>query len=203
MAALLLLAACGDDDGGADAATDALEDAFVEDASSEDSSAEDVGTGADVTVVDAGDDGGAMDASQDASEPSDAGDDASADAGDDGGRDAGCMYLDSLYYTDCETGFEAFRHFVSDTFPAECPDFYVIDGMRYDSSEEALASLRCEPSCLRTPRNSVTLLRCGRRTGYITFEDETGCTPPLILETPDGVFESADAWDRAAPCDPK
>ena len=46
---------------------------------------------------------------------------------------------------------------------------------------------------------SVSLLRCGVRTGYIVYRDD-GEDCPELLETPDGLFESAAAWNEAFPC---
>ena len=171
------------------------------------------------TAPDAGSDvdaSAATDSGIDAGRESDAGIDAGADGGGsdagaetDGGRDAGtgpdagsdagdCTYLDlSIWISDCGDGYQYVRRW-TDT-GGVCPEYYTIDGMRFPTLEEALASKTCTPDCLRAPSTSVTVLRCGHRSGYIVYEDsDMSC--PAVYETPDGLFESIAAWDAAAPC---
>ncbi len=189
------LAACGDDDG---PTTDSGADAVVVDGG--DDAARDAGD--DAATTDAGDDA-ATDAGDDAG-ASDAGDDAAAaDAGDDADmRDAGCTYLDSDFITDCDTGFQRLRHFVSTTGDAaDCPEFYVLGGTRFDTFAEAMDSQSCVHECLRQARNSFTVLRCERRTGYISYQDFDGCRESAeVIDTADGIFRDSAEWNEAVPC---
>ncbi|MEM9862338.1 MAG: hypothetical protein AAF938_12010 [Myxococcota bacterium] len=124
--------------------------------------------------------------------------DMSADATDDA---AECTYLDDLFITDCPSGFERFRRFVDRSDPDACPEYFLLNDTRYETLEDAFATEGCLAECVRAPSTSVTLLRCGRRTGYITFEDAAGCDPASVIETSDGIFRDAAEWDEAAPCE--
>ena len=117
--------------------------------------------------------------------------------------DAGvtCDYLDlDVWITTCGTGYVYVRRFAPIEAPASaCPEYYVLRGMRYDDLRAALTAGGCDAACLRRAATSVSLLRCGVRTGYIVFEDaEDDCEP--VYETPDGLFPSIEAWNEAHPC---
>ena len=198
---VLLVAACGDD---SSRALDAALDAPTQDTAQADVSAANQDSSTDSAIADAGDDvpfDAADDAGEDTGGAEDAGDvGGDGDAGEDASVDAGCAYLDDVYITDCETGYERLRRFVSTSDPIACPEFFTIGGERFATQDEAMASLRCAVECLRSARNSVSLLRCGRRTGFISFVDDMGCASADVLETADGIFASSDEWDAAAPC---
>ena len=160
------------------------------------------GGSADASIVDAGaaadasrlDGGAAIDAGR-----ADAG--ASADAGSaiDGG--ATCDYLDlDIWIVSCGgRNLYARRFTVPSGATAACPDYFTLGSTRFDTLADALASQTCQTDCLRAASTSVTLLRCGRRTGYIVFRDAEGSCPD-VYETPDGLFGSAAEWDAAFPC---
>ncbi|MEO0325019.1 MAG: hypothetical protein AAF447_18810 [Myxococcota bacterium] len=161
----------------------------------------------DASLPDAGDEDAFGDAGQeeDAGEEDDAGqeDDAFVDAGPDLGRDAGpeCAFLDlTIFLVPCGSGESYLRHWTpTSESPASCDDYWTLGRARFPTREAALTSDGCDATCLRQPSTSVTLLRCGRRTGYIEYRDaEDDCAP--LLETPDGLFESVEAWNEAAPC---
>jgi hypothetical protein len=174
------------DAGPADGAAD---DAAVDDAGPIDASI-DAGS-ADAASLDAGADAMVADAM--------VADAMIADAGTpDGG---GCDYLDfDIWIGICAGTDRYIRRFqnVAGTTTG-CPDFYRIGTTRYESLADALTAQSCDPGCLRAVATSVTLLRCGVRTGYIVFEDrEMDCEP--VYETPDGLFPSVEAWNAAHPC---
>ncbi|MCA9604545.1 MAG: hypothetical protein KC619_03050, partial [Myxococcales bacterium] len=118
----------------------------------------------------------------------------------DAGTDAGaCAYLDlDLWISDCGSGHAYVRRW-TDTGSAGCPDYYTVGSARYATLADALSMNGCDPDCLRAAAMSVTLLRCGVRTGYITYRDpEMDCDE--LLETPDGLYGSVAEWNTAHPC---
>ncbi len=127
------------------------------------------------------------------------------DAGEpgDAGMDAGCGYLDlGIFIADCASGYVYVREWsgTGEFDPDLCPTYYTVGATRFDTLEAALASDSCDPECLRGAGMSVTLLRCGRRTGYIVYRDR-GEDCDDAYETPDGIFPSIEAWDEAHPCE--
>ncbi len=200
--ALLMLGGCGDGsttDAGTPADAAAGMDAGV---------SPDAGGSTDAATPDAGgsiDAGGPTDAGATDAATTAAGTmtDAGTDAGGptDAGTDAGgCDYLDfDIWITDCGSAHPYVRRWTDIGGASGCPDYFTIGGTRYATLADALASMSCDSDCLRRAAMSVTLLRCGVRTGYITFEDpEMDCDD--LLETPDGLFRSREEWDAAHPC---
>ncbi len=192
--------ACGDDA----AVEDAGNDGSVEDAAASDGGL-DGGAADALTSLDAGDDAGTVDTGPGDTGPGDGG---SADSGLDGGptdagMDAGCGYLDlGIFIADCASGYVYVREWsgTGEFDPDLCPTYYTVGATRFDTLEAALASDSCDPECLRGAGMSVTLLRCGRRTGYIVYRDR-GEDCDDAYETPDGIFPSIEAWDEAHPCE--
>ncbi len=152
-----------------------------------------------------GDDAGATDAGASDAGASDAG---TADAGapDAGAPDAGpppdagptCSYIDlDIWIADCTGGPTYVRRW--NDLDGRCPDYFTVGPTRYSTLMDALSMNGCDADCLRRAATSVSLLRCGRRTGYISFEDpEMDCDP--LLETPDGLYGSVEEWNAAHPC---
>lgn len=193
----LALVGCGDVSGGEDAggAADAGQpaDAGARDAAMDDAAIDDDAGPADAGARDAGGiDAGTDDAGVDGG-PADGG------GGDAGAPDGGaCSYLDlGLWIGDCGGSHTYIRHW-TDT-GGVCPEYFTVGSARYDTLEAAMSTHSCERSCLRAASTSVSLIRCGVRTGYIVYRDE-GEDCPELLETPDGLFESVEAWDDAFPC---
>jgi len=190
LALLLSLAACGDGPGDGDAGTRVDAPAAV-----------DAGAGEDApSIVDAPSSDDAP-ASLDARELVDTarGGDAYV-ARDDAGppTDTGCTYLDEPLIVFCVEAYDYVRSWTAVEGAEACPPYATgTDGERYDTVAEAIAGSVCEDSCVWRAAMSVSLLRCGRRTGYIEFRAE-GCDP--VIETPDGIFRSREEWDAAAPC---
>lgn len=195
---LVLVPACSETpEGGADAAA---RDVGVLDAPSLDAPAADGASGDDAGAdASALDDAGAADAAvTDSGGTSDTG---LSDAG--GSLDAGtsCDYLDlDIWIVSCGgRDLYARRFTVPSGATAACPDYFTLGTARFDTLAEALASQSCESDCLRAAGTSVSLLRCGRRTGYIVYRDPDGSCPD-VYETPDGLFGSVAEWDAAFPC---
>ena len=126
----------------------------------------------------------------------------------DGGVDAGvdldlgppapmCSFLDDVFIVSCAAGYRYLRRWYA-IDGGECPDYYTLDGATFETEAEALASDACSPDCTRHPSTSLTIIRCGVRTGYIIFRDDD-CD--VAIETPDGIFPSREAWDEAHPCE--
>ena len=80
---------------------------------------------------------------------------------------------------------------------ATCPDAYALGGAKYASLSQALAAQSCNPACVRKAFQAVMLLRCGKKTEFITYRAE-GCTD--VIDTPDGLFRSVEEWNAAKPC---
>jgi len=135
----------------------------------------------------------------DAPERTDAAEGADARPGLDSGAaaDTGCTYIDEPRIVYCVDTYEYVREWISIDGPA-CPPYATgTGGERYATLVEAIVGSACEDACVWRASTSVSLLRCGRRTGYIEFAAE-GCDP--LYETPDGIFRSIADWDAAAPC---
>ena len=198
LAGSLVCLACGGTPGDGDAgpADAGTPDGGALDAGSLDAGPRDGGPGPqDGGAGDGGaSDGGSADGGSADGGPSDA-----APSDDAGAVDGGsCSYLDlELWIGDCAGGYSYIRRW-TDT-DGVCPEYFTVGSTRYETLEEALSTSACEAECLRHPSTSVSLIRCGVRTGYIVYRDE-GEDCPSLLETPDGLFESADAWDEAFPC---
>ncbi|MBX3271751.1 MAG: hypothetical protein KF729_15900 [Sandaracinaceae bacterium] len=194
------LAGCGGAQGGEDGG--ARDAGGTLDAGAMDGGALDASAPADAAPQDAASsDAAPSDASSDAASSDAASSDAASSdaAASDGGVE--CDYLDfDVWITDCGAGYVYVRRFAPIDAPASaCPEYYTLRGVRYDDLPAALAAGGCQPECLRRAATSVTLLRCGVRTGYIVFEDaEDDCEP--VYETPDGLFPSVEAWNEAHPC---
>lgn len=129
-----------------------------------------------------------------ASAASDAG--PSTDAGP--SPDTGCTYIDQPYIVFCVEDYEYVREWTAIEGGAACPPYATgTRGDRYATLAEAIAGSACEDACVWRAGTSVSLLRCGRRTGYIEFVAD-GCAS--LYETPDGIFRSLEEWHMAAPC---
>lgn len=112
--------------------------------------------------------------------------------------DTGCTYIDEPLIVYCVDAYDYVRGWTAVEDPKGCPPYATgTDGERYDTVAEAIAGSACEDSCVWRAAMSVTLLRCGRRTGYIEFRAD-GCDS--VIETPDGIFRTREEWDMAAPC---
>ncbi len=112
--------------------------------------------------------------------------------------DTGCTYIDEPIIVYCVDAYDYVRNWTAIEGAEACPPYATgTDGERYATVAEAVAGSACEDSCLWRAGISVSLLRCGRRTGYIEFRAE-GCDS--VIETPDGIFRSREEWDMAAPC---
>ena len=114
--------------------------------------------------------------------------------------DPRCAYLDlNVRYVRCALGdYQVLRRFEDPGLgDAACPPYHVLRGTRYASAEDALAGESCDGSCRYAPQNSFTVLRCGMRTGYELW---TARECDDIYVTPDGVYPSVEAWERANPC---
>lgn len=160
--------------------------------------------------ADSGADGGAADGGSDAGADGGAADGGAADGGAadggaaDGGSDAGdCEYIDlDIYIVDCAEGYTYLRRWQRlGGSEAECPDYYTLGGTRFDGLDDAIASASCDSECLRRAGTSVSLIRCGHRSGYIVYRDAEPESCGEVYETPDGLFPSIEAWDEAAPCE--
>ena len=147
-------------------------------------------------------DGGVGDRDASASDAGDTGPDASPiDAGTPDAGGTMCGYLDlDIYIVDCAGGYRYLRRWQPTSGdPGECPEYYTLGPMRFDTLEAALGSDSCDPNCTRGASTSVSAIRCGRRTGWIVFRDvEDDCGE--VYETPDGLFASLEEWDSMHPC---
>lgn len=186
LALVLSLAACGDGPGDGDAGTRVDARAAEDAATSEDApSRDDAPASLDARVF-------TDTALVDAYVPHDAGPDAGPPT------DTGCTYLDEPLIVYCVDAYDYVRNWTAIEGAEACPPYATgTDGERYATVAEAIAGSSCEDSCVWRAAMSVSLLRCGRRTGYIEFRAD-GCDP--VIETPDGIFRSREEWDMAAPC---
>ena len=156
----------------------------------------------DATVgADVGEDAALVDAASDASTDAGSVDASMMDAESDAQRsDPRCMFLDlDVRYVRCEqSDYQLLRYFEDrDLGDVTCPPYYVLRGTRYTSPEDALTGEGCDGTCQYTPQNSFTVLRCGVRTGYELW---TAADCGDIYVTPNGVYPSVEAWERANPC---
>ena len=171
-----------------------------------------VACGGTAPIVDAGLDGGPLttDAGIRDAGRADAGSDAGAvrlDGGADAGPDAGldCAYLDlNDFIADCSGRYTRLREWTataSGVTAEQCPPYWTIEGRtgQLPSAEAALSGSSCDPDCLRGASTSFSILRCDRRSGYIQYEDREGDCEAAI-DTPDGIFDSVESWNLAAPC---
>lgn len=115
-----------------------------------------------------------------------------------------CGYLDlGVFIADCDGRFRYVRQWgpTGGATVEMCPEYWTIDGIRaqFRTAEAALDAGTCTPDCLRGAAMSVSLIRCGVRSGYIVYRDR-GEDCGELIETPDGIFTSVEAWDEAAPC---
>jgi len=163
----------------------------------------DCGGGSDDPTSDAGpDDGGRTDsgaAEDDAGSAADLGaDEDLGSASDLGAEDAGaeCTFLDDPMIASCSGGYTYIRRWFATE--GDCPDYWTIGGIRFETEELALASRDCTPECTRRAGTSVSLIRCGVRTGYIVYDDPD-CDE--AVETPDGIFPTVEDWNEAHPCE--
>jgi len=109
-----------------------------------------------------------------------------------------CDYLDTeIFLVTCGSKNLFLRHWTANATGATCADFWTLDGKQFLSKQAALASKACDTKCLRAPAISVSLIRCGAKTGYIKYS-ATGCGD--LLDTPDGIFKSLDDWNSKTPC---
>jgi hypothetical protein len=118
----------------------------------------------------------------------------------DAGSDSGCDYLDlDIYLVDCGTEHAYLRRWTDLSGNPTCPDYWTLSGQsqQFPTQAAALASDNCDETCVRSASTSVSLLKCGVKTGYIVFHAE-GC--PDVLETPDGFFSSVEEWNQQVPC---
>jgi hypothetical protein len=138
-------------------------------------------------------------ASEDAASTDDASVALDAPASDAGASpDTGCTYIDQPYIVFCVEDYEYVREWSAIEGAAACPPYATgTRGDRYATLAEAIAGSACEDACVWRAGRSVSLLRCGRRTGYIEYV-ASGCAS--LYETPDGIFRSLEEWDMAAPC---
>ncbi|MBO6935005.1 MAG: hypothetical protein JJ863_08515 [Deltaproteobacteria bacterium] len=165
----------------------------------------DCGGGSDDPTSDAGPlDGGQRDsgASDDDAGSSDLGAEEDLGSPDDLGADpedagAECTFLDDPMIASCSGGYTYIRRWFATE--GDCPDYWTIGGGgRFETEELALASRDCTPECTRRAGTSVSLIRCGVRTGYIVYDDPD-CDE--AVETPDGIFPTVDDWNAAHPCE--
>lgn len=184
MVGLASVSACGGGDGAGDAGA-RLDAPRASDAASDDAGASDAARSDDASAMDAS---GADDAGPASDAPT-------SDAGP--SPDTGCTYLDEPYIVYCVDTYEYVRAWTSIDGPS-CPPYATgTDGARYDTLPEAIAGSACEDACVWRAGTSVSLVRCGHRSGYIEFVAD-GCAS--VFETPDGIFQSIEAWDAAFPC---
>jgi hypothetical protein len=86
---------------------------------------------------------------------------------------------------------------VTELTSKSCAKAYALGGAQYTSLAEALAAQACNASCVRKAFQAVMLLRCGKKTEYITYRAE-GCSD--VIDTPDGMFRTVEEWNAAKPC---
>jgi hypothetical protein len=124
----------------------------------------------------------------------------SAGAAGAGGDAGGCEYFDiDILLVDCNAQHLYLRRWTSLSSDPNCPDYWTLEGQtqQFTSQGAALQSASCDEDCVRHPATSVSLLKCGVKTGYIVYHSDN-C--PDVLETPDGFFPSVAAWNAAVPC---
>lgn len=100
---------------------------------------------------------------------------------------------------DCNAQHLYMRRWTSLANDPNCPDFWTLEGQaqQFPTQEAALQSSNCNESCIRFASTSVSLLKCGVKTGYIVYHADN-C--PDVLETPDGFFSSVEEWNDKVPC---
>jgi hypothetical protein len=87
------------------------------------------------------------------------------------------------------------------SFVDGCEPYYTIatSEEQFTSVEEAVAAKGCETECIWSAATSVSLVRCGVRTGYIIFNALEGACDP-VYEYPEGYFASPEEHAAAYPC---
>ena len=87
------------------------------------------------------------------------------------------------------------------SFVDGCEPYYTIatSEEQFTSVEEAVAAKGCETECIWSAATSVSLVRCGVRTGYIIFNAVEGACDP-VYEYPEGYFASPEEHAAAYPC---
>jgi hypothetical protein len=137
--------------------------------------------------------GGERDADPDTSEPA-------GDAALPPDADGGCspVEIDNALVR-CDGSFRMVSFFQDTVDRSACADFVQVAGSpdRWPDVDAAVAALNCEAECRWVMAMSVSLVRCGRRTGYIEFRSET-CGS--VFEFAEGLYPSVEAWEEANPC---
>ncbi len=109
-----------------------------------------------------------------------------------------CGYLDTeIFLVTCGSKSLFLRRWTANATSATCAEYWTLDGDQFSSKQLALASKTCDTKCLRAPSTSVSLMRCGIKTGYIKYS-AAGCGD--LIDTPDGIFKSVEEWNAKAPC---
>jgi hypothetical protein len=79
----------------------------------------------------------------------------------------------------------------------ECPPYWMLRGVRYETLDEAISAQSCSSECVRHLGSAVMFLMCGHRDEYVTWETE-GCS--TLLEFSTGFYESLESYQDANPC---
>jgi hypothetical protein len=109
--------------------------------------------------------------------------------------DTGSTYIDEPYIVFCIETYDYVRTWSAIEGGASCPPYATgTRGERYPTLAEAIAGSTCEDACVWRAGTSVSLLRCGRRTGYIEY---VAADCGSLFE---GIFQSIEEWERATPC---
>jgi len=164
-------------------------------------------------VIDSGpSDAGGSDSGDDAGEPVP---DAGAASGD-GGVDLTCVDTAANAPLECEyldldrvlvrcDGELTFAAGWGDYQRETCPRYWTLSGRRCGTLDAVIAESECASRCRWVAATSVSLVHCGRRTGYITFvsrlpdgEPDPEC--PVQYEFSDGWYESVEAWAEKNAC---
>ena len=126
--------------------------------------------------------------------------DTDIDAEDDADASIECNYLDlGIFIVECvDTPTRIRRWSATNATDEECPPYYTVGIIPYDTYEEAIAGASCDDSCIWTQFQSVSLVYCDRRMGYIVWDAE-GCDP--LYEYSDGLYPSHEAYTEAHPCE--
>jgi hypothetical protein len=113
-----------------------------------------------------------------------------------------CDYLDlDIFIVQCgpeaDPVFAYLRRWTDLNSNATCADYWTLRTGEYASDAEALSAQGCSTQCRWAASTSVSYLHCGVRSGYIIYTSNN-CAD--VYEYDDGIYRSAEDYEREHPC---